>query len=160
MRPGGILLGLAALLLVVAAVPVFVPGRTLAAEAPLGSTVEVDVPSDRDWAVYSTLSTWRAADCDLTDADRRPIVLRPDMLQQRLPGSPTWYPQGSFRLDRDQRITVSCTGPEGRFAVGRSTGLGHLVLTGGLGVLGALLGLAGLIMIIVTAGRRGRRPPA
>lgn len=155
MRPGGVLLGLAALVLLVAAVLVLVPGRTLAVQAPLGSTVQLDVPAGRDWAVYSTLSTWRAAACDLADADGRPIVLRPDMLQQRLPGSPTWYPQGSFRLDRDQRVTVLCTGSEGRFAVGRSAGLGHLVLTGGLGMVGVLLGLAGLILIIIGARRRG-----
>ena len=82
------------------------------------------------------------------------------MLQQRLPGSPTWYPQGSFRVAADQTITVGCAGPEGQFAVGRSAGLGHLALTAGLGLVGVLVGLTGVIMIIVTAVRRGRRPLA
>ena len=159
MRPGGLLLGLAALFLLIAALLTFGPGRALDDPADLGETVVVDVPAGRDWAVYSTLSTWRAAVCDLTAADGRPIVLRPDMLQQRLPGRPTWYPQGSFRLDRDQRVTVSCRGPDGWFAVGRSAGLGHLALITGSGLVGILLGLTGLIMIIVTA-TRGRRTRA
>ena len=159
MRPGGLLLGLAALVLLAAAALILVPGLTVAARAPIGSTVVVDVGGGRDWAVYSSLSTWRSAPCDLTGADGQPIVLRPDMLQQRLPGRPTWYPQGSFRLDRDQRVTVSCVGPEGQFAVGRSAGLGHLVLIVGSGLVGVLLGLTGLLMIIVTATRE-RRPRA
>jgi hypothetical protein len=156
-RPGGLLLGLAALFLLIAALLTFGPSQTLDHRADIGETVVVDVPAGRDWAVYSTLSTWRATVCDLTGADGRPIVLRPDMLQQRLPGRPTWYPQGSFRLDREQRVTISCRGPEGRFAVGRSAGLGHLVLTAGAGLVGVLLGLTGLIMMVVTA-TRGRRP--
>lgn len=159
MRPGGLLLGPAALFLLVASALTFGPGRTLDHRADLGESVVVDVPAGRDWAVYSTLSTWRAAVCDLTAADGRPIVLRPDMLQLRLPGRPTWYPQGSFRLDRDQRVTVSCWGPDGRFAVGRSAGLGHLALIAGSGLVGVLLGLTGLIMIMVTA-TRGRRTRA
>ena len=159
MRRGGLLLGLAVLLLAAVALAL-VPGRTLTTRASNGASVVVDVTADRDWAVYSTLSTWRAAPCELTGADGQPIVLRPDMLQQRLPGSPTWYPQGSFRVASDQPVTVACAGPEGQFAVGRSAGLGWLALTAGVGLVGVLAGLTGVIMIVVTAVRRGRRPPA
>ncbi|HEU4546648.1 MAG TPA: hypothetical protein VFR88_10190, partial [Microlunatus sp.] len=147
MRPGALLLGLAAPVLLAAAALILAPALILGARAPIGSTMVVDVTGGRDWAVYSSSSTWRAAHCDLTGADGQPIVLRPDMLQQRLPGRPTWYPQGSFRLDRDQRVTASCVGPDGQFAVGRSAGLGHLVLTAGVGLIGVLCGLTGLIMI-------------
>ncbi len=159
MRRGSILIGVAVLIGLAVAALVLAPGRTLAARAPIGTTVVVDVPGGRDWAVYTSLSTWRAAACDLTGADGAPMVLRPDMLQQRLPGTPTWYPQGSFRLERGQPVTVVCTGPAGQFAVGRSAGLGHLVLTRGLGFVGLLVGVTGLVMIIVGAVRRGRRPP-
>jgi hypothetical protein len=159
-RRGGLLLGVAVVLVLAAVALALVPGRTLAARAPNGASVVVDVTARRDWAVYSTLSTWRAAPCQLTGADGRPVVLRPDMLQQRLPGSPTWYPQGSFRVTADQPVTVACAGPDGQFAVGRSAGLGWLALTAGLGLVGVLVGSTGVIMIIVTAVRRGRRPPA
>ena len=94
-RAGFVLLGLAALLGLVTAFLVLAPARAMKQQTDIGSTLVLDVPADRDWAVYSTLSTWRAAVCEVT-ADGRPIVLRPDMLQQTLHGWPTWYPQGSF----------------------------------------------------------------
>ena len=143
-RVGCVLLGLAALLGLVAAVLVLGPAQALNQRADIGSTLVVDVPADRDWAVYSTLSTWRAALCDVTAADGRPIVLRPDMVQQTLHGWPTWYPQGSFELDRAQQLTVRCEGPPGQFAVGRSVGLGHLLLTLGVGLVAVLVAVAGL----------------
>lgn len=156
LQVGLVLVGLAGLLALVTAVLVLAPAQTMQ-RGTNGSTLVVDVPADRDWAVYSTLSTWRAAGCELSDADGGEVVLRPDMVQQRLRGWPTWYPQGSFRLDRDQRLTVGCEGPPGEFAVGRSVGIGHLLLTSGLGAVAVLSASAGLIMMGVALARRGGR---
>ena len=155
-RAGSILLGLAALLALATAVLVLAPAQSMGQRADIGSTLVVDVPADRDWAVYNTLSTWRAAVCEVTAADGRPIVLRPDMLQQTLHGWPTWYPQGSFELNRAQRLTVRCDGPPGQFAVGRSVGLGHLLLTLGAGLVAVLVAVTGLIMVIIGTARRNR----
>ena len=155
---GWVLVGLAVLLALTLAVLVLAPAQTMRQRAAIGSTLVVEVPADRDWAVYSTLSTWRAAVCEVTDADGDEIVLRPDMVQQRLPGWPTWYPQGSFRLDQDQPLTVSCGGPAGQFAVGPSVGFGHLLLTAGVGVVGLLMAAAGLILLIMAAVGRNTGP--
>jgi hypothetical protein len=160
LRAGCVLLGLAVLLALAVAVLVFGPGRTLAHRGVIGTTLVVDVPADRDWAVYTTSSTWRANGCEVSDAHGREIVLRPDMVQQRLRGRPTWYPEGSFRLDRSQPLTISCEGPQGQFAVGPSFGFGHLLLTLGVGVVGFLVASSGLILVIVSAARRSRRPGA
>jgi hypothetical protein len=160
LRVGCVLLGAAVLLALAVAVLVLGPGRALTQRAAIGTTLVVDVPADRDWAVYTSLSTWRAAGCQVSDADGREIVLRPDMTQQRVIGRPTWYPQGSFRLDRSQPLTILCDGPPGQFAVGRSVGLGHLLLTLGVGLVGALVAVAGLILIIVATARRRRRSGA
>ena len=157
---GGGLVGLAVLAALAAAVLVLGPGQTLTHRGAIGSTLIVDVPADRDWAVYTTLTTWRAAGCELTDADGREVVLRPDMVQQRLRGRPTWYPQGSFRLDQDQRLTVSCQGPPGEFAVGPSVGLGHVLLSLAVGLVAVLLAVAGLVLLIVGAVRASRRSGA
>jgi hypothetical protein len=154
-RAGFVVLGLAALLGVMTAFLVLAPAQAMKQRADIGSTLVLDVPADRDWAVYSTLSTWRPAVCDVT-ADGRPIVLRPDMWQQTLHGWPTWYPQGSFELDRAQRLTVRCEGPPGQFAVGRSVGPGHLLLTLGVGLVAVLVAVTGLIMVIVGTARRNR----
>ena len=139
----------------------FGPAQTLPHRGVIGSTLVVDVPADRDWAVYTTSSTWRAAVCEVTAADGRAIVLRPDMVQQRLRGWPTWYPQGSFELDRGQPLTVSCEGPPGQFAVGPSIGFGHLLLVLGVGLVAVLLAVAGLTLFIVAAARGSgdRGPP-
>jgi hypothetical protein len=157
LRAGCVLLGLAVLLALAVAVLVFGPGRTLAHRGVIGTTLVVG-PADRDWAVYTTSSTWRANGCEVSDAHGREIVLRPDMVQQRLRGRPTWYPEGSFRLDRSQPLTISCEGPSGQFAVGPSFGFGHLLLTVGVGVVGFLVASSGLILVIVSAARRSRRP--
>ena len=153
LRAGCVLLGLAVLLALAVAVLVFGPGRTLAHRGVIGTTLVVDVPADRDWAVYTTSSTWRANGCEVSDAHGREIVLRPDMLQQNLPGWPTWYLQGSFELDRGQQLTVSCVGPPGQFAVGPSTGIIYLLLVFVHGLLAALLAMAGLTLIVVAAVR-------
>jgi hypothetical protein len=155
---GWVLVGLAVLMALTAAVLVLTPAQTMRQRAAIGSTLVVEVPADRDWAVYSSLSTWRAAVCEVTDADGDEIVLRPDMVQQRLPGWPTWYPQGSFRLDQDQPLTVSCGGPAGQFAVGPSVGFGHLLLTAGVGIVGLLMAAAGLILLIMAAVGRNTAP--
>jgi hypothetical protein len=153
---GCVLVGLAVLAALAAAVVVLGPGRSLTQRGAIGSTLAVDVPADRDWAVYSTVSDWRGAWCEVTDADGDQIVLRPDMVQQRLHGWPTWYPQGSFRLDSGARLTVGCSGPPGQFAVGPSFGFGHLLLAFGVGSVGILLAVVGLILVIVGAVRRNR----
>jgi hypothetical protein len=155
---GWFLVGIAVLLALTVAVLALAPAQTMKHRAAIGSTQVVEVPADRDWAVYSTLSTWRAAVCEVTDADGDEIVLRPDMVQQRLPGWPTWYPQGSFRLDQDQLLTVSCGGPAGQFAVGPSVGFGHLLLTAGVGIVGLLTAAAGLILLIMAAVGRNTAP--
>ena len=152
-----VLVALAVLLALAVAALVLGPGRALTHRGAIGSTLSVDVPADRDWAVYATLSTWRAAACELTDADGDEIALRPDMVQQTLRGTPTWYPQGSFRLDQDQRLTVRCVGPPGQFAVGPSVGFAHLLLTLGVGLVAVLLSVAGLILLVVAAARQSRR---
>jgi hypothetical protein len=153
---GCVLVGLAVLLALATAVVVLGPGRSLTQRAAIGSTLVVEVPADRDWAVYSTVSDWRAAVCEVTGADGDEIVLRPDMVQQRLHGWPTWYPQGSFRLDSDARLAASCSGPPGQFAIGPSFGFGHLLLAFGVGSVGILLAVVGLILVIVGAVRRNR----
>jgi hypothetical protein len=157
---GCVLVGLAVPLAVAVPVLVFGPSRHLTERGAIGSTLVVDLSADRDWAVYTTLSTWRAAGCAVTDADGDVIVLRPDMAQQTLRGTPTWYPQGSFRLDQDRRLSVRCDGPPGQFAVGRSVGFGHLLLSFGLGLVGVLAAAAGLILLIMAAVRRNRVPGA
>lgn len=154
---GCVLVGLAVLSALAAAILVLGPARTLTHRGAIGSTLVVDVPADRDWAVYTTLTTWRAAGCEVADADGRDVVLRPDMVQQRLRGRPTWYPQGSFRLVQDQRLTVSCQGPPGEFGVGPSVALGHLLLSLAVGLVSVLLAVAGLVLLIVGAVRAGRR---
>ena len=156
LQVGLVLVGLATLLALVTAVLVLAPAQRMKQRAENGSTVVVDVPAHRDWGVYSTLTTWRAAACDLTAADGRPIVLRPDMMQQNLYGWPTWYAQGSFGLDRGQRITASCVGPPGQFAVGPSAGFLHVVLVFVNGLLAALLAVTGLTLVIVAAVRQHR----
>ncbi len=158
-RVGLVLVGVAALLALVTAVLILAPALTMKQRADIGSTLVVDVPADRDWAVYSTLTTWRAAVCDLTAADGRPIVLRPDMLQQNLFGWPTWHAQGSFELDRGERLTVTCVGPPGQFAVGPSMGIIYFLLVLVHGLLAALLAVAGLTLTIVAAAR-GKRGSA
>ena len=160
LRVGCVLLGAAVLLALGVAVLVLGPGLALTQRAAIGTTLDVDVPAGRDWAVYTSLRTWRAAGCDVSGADDREIVLRPDMTQQRVIGRATWYPQVSFRLDRGQSLAVRCEGPPGQFAVGRSVGLGHLLLTLGVGLVGALVALAGLTLVIVAAARGGRRSGA
>lgn len=157
-RLGSVGVGLAVFLALVVAALVLGPARLLTERGTNGTTLVVDVSAERNWAVYSTLRGWREASCDVFDADGTEIVLRPDMVQQRLRGWPTWYPQGSFRLDRSQRLTVTCEGPPGQFAVGPSVGLGQLLSALGLGLVSVVLAIGGLILLIVTAARqRGRR---
>jgi hypothetical protein len=133
---------------------VYLPGRMITQRAEIGSTLHVEIPADRDMAVYTTLETWRAAECTLVGAEGESYELRPDMTQQRLAGFPTWYPQGSFEVDRAQPIAVTCQGPAGEFAVGRSVGLGYFLLRYSAGLLGVVLGVVGLIMLIVGGAAR------
>ncbi|HEU5485207.1 MAG TPA: hypothetical protein VFU98_09885 [Microlunatus sp.] len=128
-------------------VVVLTPARQVTS-AEINTTMSVSVPAG-DRGLYTTLSSWRAASCSLVAADGTALVLRSDMTQQDLLGAPTWYAQGSFHLDRPQRITVTCTGPAGRFGVGPLVALGGVLTRVLVGLLTALLLAAGLLVVIV-----------
>jgi hypothetical protein len=151
---GAVLLGCAVLAGLGLAAAILIPARQVTSTA-INTTLSVSVPAG-DRGVYTTLSSWRAATCTVTAEDGSTLVLRPDMTQQDLPGSPTWYAQGSVELERAQRITVACTGPAGRFGVGPVVAVGGVLVRVLAGSLTILLAAAGLLLIIVGQLRRRR----
>lgn len=148
---GSVLLGCAVLVALGLGLLVVVPARQVVS-AEIGTTLSVQVPAG-DRGLYTTSSSWRAAGCVLTAEDGE-IILRPDMTQQDLLGSPTWYAQGSFRLDRPQTVTATCTGPVGRFGIGPVVAIGGVMLRLLVLSLAVLLAVAGLVVLVVGRARR------
>jgi hypothetical protein len=116
-----VLLMCAVLAALIVAALVYLPGRMITQRAELGSTLQVEIP-DRDMAVYTTLETWRAAECTLVGADGESYELRPDMTSNGWLDSPPGIRRdrsrstgrsGSRSPVRGRRVSSRSAGPSG-----------------------------------------------
>lgn len=163
-RSTGIWVGAAlmvlAVLLVVGAVVFFWQSLTGDSEvvAADGSAHEVTLPADEDYGLFAD-SFDQPPSCELTDGAGNAVDL------DRVSGSyevNNWTAVRSFQTG-DGDLTITCaqvdTGEDTDVRLGPLPSVGTLVavMLGGIG-LGALCGLGGLVLLIVTIVRRNRGP--